>query len=157
MKTGRVSLGQMMCSGVWYTKSTTGLEECYCIKDTDVISMQKALEAIGTWEIRSATIERVASNLTSNCPYNEAQILEAKGNKVSVVTAVQAMKWYAVRVSGINGHSSTTPVDLRFDALVTASRLIAAVSDNQAVLAWELQQLELFPMKRSLGPQFQVG
>jgi hydantoinase/carbamoylase family amidase len=56
--------------------------------------------------------------------------LEATGNKVGVVTAVQAMKWFAVRVSGVEGHSGTTPMDARSDALVTASRMIASVSDN---------------------------
>jgi len=39
------------------------------------------------------------------------------------------MKWFAVRVSGVEGHSGTTPMDMRSDALVTASRLIASVSD----------------------------
>ncbi len=39
--------GEMMCSGVWSTKSTTGPEACYTVKDTDGVSMQEALEAIG--------------------------------------------------------------------------------------------------------------
>lgn len=55
--------------------------------------------------------------------------LEATGNKVGVVTAVQGMKWFAIRVSGVEGHSGTTPMAARSDALVTASRLIIAVNE----------------------------
>lgn len=39
------------------------------------------------------------------------------------------MRWFAVRVSGIEGHSGTTPMLGRSDAMVTAARLISAVSD----------------------------
>lgn len=39
--------GAMMCSGVWSTKSSTGLEACWAIKDADGISMKKALQDIG--------------------------------------------------------------------------------------------------------------
>src|SRR5689334_17069398 len=40
------------------------------------------------------------------------------------------MKWYAIRVQGVEGHSGTTPMPGRADALVTASRLITAVRDS---------------------------
>jgi hydantoinase/carbamoylase family amidase len=56
--------------------------------------------------------------------------LEATGNKVGVVTAVQGMKWFAVQVDGIEGHSGSTPMVERSDALVTASRLITAIKDT---------------------------
>lgn len=56
--------------------------------------------------------------------------LEAANKKVGVVTAVQGMKWFSVRVSGVEGHSGTTPMNGRSDAMVTAARLIAAVNDT---------------------------
>lgn len=57
-------------------------------------------------------------------------ILEKEGRSVGIVTSVQAMKWFAVRVEGVEGHSGTTPMAGRSDALVTASRLITAVRDT---------------------------
>lgn len=58
--------------------------------------------------------------------------LEASGKKIGIVTAVQAMQWFSIRVSGIEGHSGTTPMGMRSDALVTAARLIASVRDTAA-------------------------
>jgi acetylornithine deacetylase/succinyl-diaminopimelate desuccinylase-like protein len=62
--------------------------------------------------------------------FEHGPTLEIASNKVSVVTAVQAMKWFAVRVSGVEGHSGTTLMDTRSAALVTTSRMIASVSDS---------------------------
>jgi len=118
-----------MASGSWSTKSSTGLEACYTIKDVNGTTMREALE--GTCYLEYTPCDYRENGLGS---YFELHIergpkLEATNNKVGVVTAVQGMKWYAVRVSGVEGHSGTTPMDQRSDALVTASRLIGAVSD----------------------------
>lgn len=59
----------------------------------------------------------------------QGPILEREGKSVGIVTSVQGMKWFAVRVEGVEGHSGTTPMPGRADALVTASRLITAVRD----------------------------
>jgi hydantoinase/carbamoylase family amidase len=121
--------GAMMCSGVWSTKSTTSLEACYAVKDTDGISMKKALEDIGYLGDTPCDYRENGLECYFELHIEQGPKLEATGNKVGVVTAVQAMKWFAVRVSGVEGHSGTTPMDMRSDALVTASRLIASVSD----------------------------
>ena len=60
----------------------------------------------------------------------QGPILEKKGKSVGIVTSVQGMKWFAIRVTGREGHSGTTPMAGRADALVTASRLITAVRDT---------------------------
>jgi hydantoinase/carbamoylase family amidase len=121
--------GAMMCSGVWSTKSTTSLEACYAVKDTDGISLKKALEDIGYLGDTPCDYRENGLECYFELHIEQGPKLEATGNKVGVVTAVQAMKWFAVRVSGVEGHSGTTPMDMRSDALVTASRLIASVSD----------------------------
>jgi hydantoinase/carbamoylase family amidase len=59
----------------------------------------------------------------------QGPILEKESKSIGVVTSVQAMKWFSIRVEGVEGHSGTTPMADRSDALVTASRLIAAVHD----------------------------
>ena len=56
--------------------------------------------------------------------------LETASKRVGVVTAAQGIKWFAVRVTGVEGHSGTTAMGTRSDALVTASRLITSVRDT---------------------------
>jgi len=60
----------------------------------------------------------------------QGPLLEQAGKSVGIVTSVQAMKWHAIRVTGVEGHSGTTPMAGRADALVTASRLITVVRDT---------------------------
>jgi hydantoinase/carbamoylase family amidase len=59
----------------------------------------------------------------------QGPIPEEGGKSVGIVTSMQSMKWFAIRVEGIEGHSRTTPMPGRADAVVTASRLIVAVRD----------------------------
>jgi beta-ureidopropionase / N-carbamoyl-L-amino-acid hydrolase len=59
----------------------------------------------------------------------QGPILEAEGKTIGVVTGVQGMRWYEVTVSGTESHAGSTPMKLRRDALVAASRMIAAVNE----------------------------
>ncbi|TVY94493.1 N-carbamoyl-L-amino-acid hydrolase [Lachnellula willkommii] len=122
--------GAMMASGVWSTKSSTGLEACHEIKDMEGTTMQKALEDTGYLGQTPCDYRENGLESYFELHIEQGPKLEATNNRVGVVTAVQGMKWYAVRVSGVEGHSGTTPMHQRSDALVTAARLIAAVSDT---------------------------
>ena len=53
-----------------------------------------------------------------------------RGKNVRVVTSVQGMKWFAIRVEGVEGRSGTAPMLGSSDDLVTASRLVTAVRDT---------------------------
>jgi N-carbamoyl-L-amino-acid hydrolase len=59
----------------------------------------------------------------------QGPILEAEAKTIGVVTGVQGMRWYEVTVTGMEGHAGATPMKLRRDALVGASRMVAAVND----------------------------
>ncbi|RDW67824.1 Zn-dependent exopeptidase-1 [Coleophoma cylindrospora] len=122
--------GAMMCSGVWSTKSATGLQECYKITDGEGINMQQALQDIGYLGTTPCDYRENGLECYFELHIEQGPKLEIAEKKVGVVTAVQGMKWFAVRVSGVEGHSGTTPMDVRSDALVTASRLITAVSET---------------------------
>ncbi|KAG4435899.1 hypothetical protein IFR05_008630 [Cadophora sp. M221] len=122
--------GAMMCSGVWSTKSSTGLEGCYDVKDTEGISMKQALQDTGYLGETPCDYRENGLESYFELHIEQGPKLENANKKVGVVTAVQGMKWFAVRVSGVEGHSGTTPMDGRSDALVTASRLITAVSET---------------------------
>ncbi len=59
----------------------------------------------------------------------QGPILEAEGRTIGIVTGVQGMRWYEVTVTGRESHAGSTPMRLRRDALLGASRMVAAVSD----------------------------
>ncbi|CZR50842.1 related to N-carbamoyl-L-amino acid hydrolase [Phialocephala subalpina] len=122
--------GAMMCSGVWSTESATGLQACWDIKDLDGISMKQALEETGYLGPTPADYRENGLEAYFELHIEQGPILEASDMKVGVVTSVQGMKWFRVKVSGVEGHSGTTPMQGRSDALVTASRLITAVNDT---------------------------
>jgi beta-ureidopropionase / N-carbamoyl-L-amino-acid hydrolase len=56
----------------------------------------------------------------------QGPILEAEERTIGVVTGVQGIRWYDVRVDGMEAHAGPTPMAMRKDAMVAAARLIAA-------------------------------
>ncbi|KAK5162463.1 hypothetical protein LTR04_003699 [Oleoguttula sp. CCFEE 6159] len=119
--------GAMMCSGVWSTKSSTPLEACYRVTDSDGIDMRTALEEIGYLGMTPCDYRENGLEAYFELHIEQGPKLEQEGKSVGIVTAVQGMKWFAVRVTGVEGHSGTTPMPARSDALVTAALLISAV------------------------------
>ncbi len=57
----------------------------------------------------------------------QGPILEAEQKTIGVVTGVQGMRWYEVKLVGLDGHAGATPMRLRRDALLGAARMIEAV------------------------------
>lgn len=128
--------GAMMASGVWSTKSSTGLEACWGTQDKQGMLMKQALEVVGYLGSTPCDYRENGLQCHFELHIEQGPILERAGKSVGVVTSVQGMKWFAIRVTGVEGHSGTTPMPDRSDALVTTSRLITAVRD--AALGTEL-------------------
>jgi hydantoinase/carbamoylase family amidase len=122
--------GAMMSSGVWSQKSSTGLEACWNTQDKEGIHMKQALEDIGYLGNTKCDYRENGLEAHFELHIEQGPLLEQANKSVGVVTSVQGMKWFAVRVIGVEGHSGTTPMPGRSDALVTASRLITAVRDT---------------------------
>ncbi len=57
----------------------------------------------------------------------QGPVLEAGNTTVGVVTGVQGVRWFDVRVAGMEAHAGPTPMEMRRDALVAAARFITAV------------------------------
>ncbi len=57
----------------------------------------------------------------------QGPILEDEMTMIGVVTGVQGMRWYEVTVTGQDAHTGATPMYLRKNALLGASRAIEAV------------------------------
>ncbi|KAL1634018.1 hypothetical protein SLS56_002610 [Neofusicoccum ribis] len=121
--------GAMMASGVWSGQSSAALDECHAVTDSDGVSVRAALREIGYLGDTPCDCQENALRAHFELHIEQGPLLERAGRSVGVVTAVQGMKWFRVRVGGVEGHSGTTPMADRSDALVTASRLIASVRD----------------------------
>jgi N-carbamoyl-L-amino-acid hydrolase len=57
----------------------------------------------------------------------QGPILEAEKKTIGVVSAVQALRWYEIRLTGQEAHAGTTPMNMRRDALVGAAEIIREV------------------------------
>ncbi|WP_276922009.1 M20 family metallo-hydrolase [Ferroplasma acidiphilum] len=57
----------------------------------------------------------------------QGPVLEEKGKEIGVVTSITGQCVLSVEVNGIQGHSGTTPMEMRSDALVRAAGIIAMV------------------------------
>lgn len=122
--------GAMMASGVWSTKSSTPLETCWDVKDKEGVRLKDALEQIGYLGETPCDYRENGFECHFELHIEQGPILEQEGKSIGIVTSVQSMKWFAIRVEGVEGHSGTTPMASRADALVTASRLITSVRDS---------------------------
>lgn len=119
-----------MMSGLWSQNSSTGLEACYKTMDKEGITVEAALKKIGYLGDTPCDYRQNGLESYFELHIEQGPKLELAKKSVGIVTAVQGMKWFVVRVAGVEGHSGITPMDARSDAMVTAARLIAAVNDT---------------------------
>jgi N-carbamoyl-L-amino-acid hydrolase len=63
----------------------------------------------------------------------QGPVLEAERTTIGIVTGALGQRWYDVTVTGMNAHAGPTPMRLRKDALLAASRLVGEV--NRIALA----------------------
>lgn len=122
--------GAMMASGVWSTHSSTSLETCYELQDKEGVRMKQALQDIGYLGTTKADYRENGLECHFELHIEQGPLLEKVGKTVGIVTSVQGMKWFAIRVEGVEGHAGATAMPGRADAIVTASRLITAVRDT---------------------------
>ncbi len=86
----------------------------------------------------------------------QGPILEAEQKTIGVVTGVQGMRWYEVTVTGNDCHAGSTPMNMRHDALLAASRMIEAVNrealDHPPDAVGTVGLLEVSPNSRNVIP-----
>lgn len=58
----------------------------------------------------------------------QGRVLESSGTQIGVVTNIVGIRRYEIIISGRADHSGTTPMNLRQDALVGASRIVEQVN-----------------------------
>jgi N-carbamoyl-L-amino-acid hydrolase len=90
----------------------------------------------------------------------QAKLLETQGHDIGIVTAIPGIYRYGISVKGQAGHSGTTPMDDRQDALVAAADIIQAINglasdiardENQHFVA-TIGKIEVFPNGAAIVP-----
>jgi N-carbamoyl-L-amino-acid hydrolase len=90
--------------------------------DAAGVSFSSALDSIG---YRGSTrAGSVPIGAMFELHIEQGPILETEGDSIGLVRGVQAIRWYDVKVTGRESHAGSTPMRLRRDALVAASRVI---------------------------------
>jgi beta-ureidopropionase / N-carbamoyl-L-amino-acid hydrolase len=113
----------MLCSGVYAGVFTP--EFAYSREDRQGIMLGAELERIGYKGKHKAGAIKFASMFELHI--EQGPILEAENKMIGVVTGVQGMRWYEVTVRGQESHTGATPMGLRKNALLGASRMIEAI------------------------------
>lgn len=101
------------------------------VTDSDGVTLANALRSLGSDPDR---IDRVARKPERVSGYFEIHIeqgpiLEAENLPVGVVTAITGIERHRLTIMGKAGHAGTTPMHLRKDALVGASRAVLEVDE----------------------------
>jgi N-carbamoyl-L-amino-acid hydrolase len=90
----------------------------------------------------------------------QAKLLETQGHDIGIVTAIPGIYRYGISVKGQAGHSGTTPMNDRQDALVAAADIIQAINglasdiardENQHFVA-TIGKVEVFPNGAAIVP-----
>jgi len=113
----------MLCSGVYAGVFTP--EFAYSREDRSGIKLGDELARIGyKGKAKAGSIKFQAM---FELHIEQGPILEAESKLIGVVTGVQGMRWYEVTVKGQESHTGATPMGLRKNALLGASRMIEAI------------------------------
>jgi hydantoinase/carbamoylase family amidase len=56
----------------------------------------------------------------------QGPILPANNRRIGVVRGAQAYRWFTINITGRDAHTGTTPLEMRSDPLLAASKMIAA-------------------------------
>ena len=115
----------MLCSGVYAGVFTP--EYAYSREDRDGKKLGDELQRIGYRGTEPAGSHKFQAMFELHI--EQGPILEAEGKMIGVVTGVQGMRWYEVTLKGQESHTGATPMKLRKNALLGASRMIQAIHE----------------------------
>ncbi|WP_287984293.1 hydantoinase/carbamoylase family amidase, partial [Diaphorobacter sp.] len=113
----------MMGSGVFAGAFT--LEHALAQRDAQGVSVAEALAAIG-YAGQASAAPAVGAYFEAHI--EQGPVLENHERVIGVVQAALGQRWYDVTVQGMEAHAGPTPMELRQDALLAASALVAEVN-----------------------------
>ncbi|OCP21352.1 MULTISPECIES: Zn-dependent hydrolase [unclassified Ensifer] len=95
--------------------------------DIDGVSFADAIDAIGYRGQTPIGETRFAAMFELHI--EQGPILEREDIDIGIVTGVQAMRWYDLRITGQEAHAGSTPMDMRQDALGDAATILLAAQE----------------------------
>ncbi len=114
----------MLSSGVFAGAFTR--QWAYDRTDRSGVRFEAALDAIGYRGEQACGAHPLSAHFELHI--EQGPILEAEDAVIGIVTGVQGMRWYEVTLDGREGHAGATPMRLRQDALLGASRMVVAIA-----------------------------
>jgi N-carbamoyl-L-amino-acid hydrolase len=114
----------MLSSGVFAGAFTR--QWAYDRTDRSGVRFEAALDAIGYRGEQACGAHPLSAHFELHI--EQGPILETEDAVIGIVTGVQGMRWYEVTLDGREGHAGATPMRLRQDALLGASRMVVAIA-----------------------------
>jgi N-carbamoyl-L-amino-acid hydrolase len=111
--------------------SGTVFKEPEYYRRDDGTSIEACLQRVGGDWSKLATAERNPADIAAFVELHVEQggVLEHYGKQIGVVEGIVGQHRYIVTVIGRSNHAGTTPMNMRQDALVTASQIVLAVNN----------------------------
>ena len=111
--------------GSLYHVGSLSLSDARSAADADGITVGEECDRLAY--TGSATIDDLSVDTFLELHIEQGPLLEREGIDIGVVTGVQGLSWWEVTVKGSSNHAGTTPMNLRDDAGLKASKLMTAL------------------------------
>ncbi|MBD7982988.1 Zn-dependent hydrolase [Sporosarcina sp. Sa2YVA2] len=124
----------MMSSGVLASKFTK--EKMLQSTDKNGITFQEALQASGYEGQQANRLMEALAYIELHI--EQGPVLEATQRDIGVVEGVLGMVCYEITVTGESNHAGTTPMKMRKDPMIVASRIISSLHEQLGEIDDEL-------------------
>ncbi|WP_447588494.1 allantoate amidohydrolase [Aquipseudomonas campi] len=142
----------MLCSGVY--AGVFDRDYAYSRTDRAGITFEQALRDSGYMGSDPIGKQRFAAMFELHI--EQGPILEDRDIPIGVVQGAQAVRWYEVTLEGRRAHTGTTPMHLRKNALLGASRVVELVNaialDHGPLAVGTVGLMEVRPNSRNVIP-----
>ncbi|MFB3883954.1 MAG: Zn-dependent hydrolase [Thermodesulfobacteriota bacterium] len=105
------------------------LNDLVRFKDKEGVSYTDAMEQLGVPMAENSILCPDQIQAMLEVHIEQSVVLEKKGISVGVVEAIAGIKQFTVTLEGVANHAGGTPMNLRFDAMQGAARIISAVEE----------------------------
>jgi len=112
----------MMGSGVFAGVHT--LDYALAQRDTAGVSVREALDAIGY----AGRLQPQPLGAYFEAHIEQGPVLEQTGTTIGVVLGALGQRWFDLTITGQDAHAGPTPMEIRRDALLAASRVVLEVN-----------------------------
>jgi N-carbamoyl-L-amino-acid hydrolase len=142
----------MMGSGV-FAKAFT-LEHAYAATDTEGKSVKSELERIGYIGDQEPGDHPIGAYFETHI--EQGPVLEDNDVTIGVVSGVLGIRWFDCTVTGMEAHAGPTPMALRKDAMLAATRImqdvVAAAHRHPPHGRGTVGMVQVFPNSRNVIP-----